>query len=259
MKTPTTKTPGPFADSARAAEIASMDTFGLLEFTELTGVGAGDYGTYRVSTAGVSLILALHFNEMELSKRSAEGQPVGPRVAGDSQHKDMELSNWTPEEQLVIQRAALAPALTFPCSPEGFMSWYDAIRGPDGAGEFAASDFPLAQAFEKAVRRSEGSSSDRKRFSCTSQEIAAAFAVKTEPAKNAAWWADRLGDPAKYGKQSLVGARASKGNPRNPSRWYPDVVAGWLLEKEYLPPSAVINAMQRAFPAVEFDPVIPGD
>jgi hypothetical protein len=226
MKTPKARTSGPFADPARAAEIASMDAFGLLEFTELTGIGAGDYGNYRISTSGVSLLLAADF-------------------------KELDLSNWSTEEQLIIQRAAQAPALIFPCSPEAFMSWYDATRGEDNAGNRGASDFPLAEAFEKGMRRREGASSDRSRFSCPSNDIIAAFAVKPEPEANANWWRARLSDPRKYGGPSFVGARASKGDPRNPSRWYPDVVAGWLIEARHLSLDAAIQSMKRSFPEVD--------
>jgi hypothetical protein len=223
MKTPTAKTSGPFADPARAAEIALMEAFGLLEFTELTGIGAGDYGNVRVATSGVSLVLAADFQKINLSE-------------------------WPAEQQLVIQRAAQAPALSFPCSPEAFMGWYDATRGEESSGEHGFSDFPLAEAFEKAMLRREGASSDRSRFSCPSNDIIAAFAVNPNPLANASWWTARLGDPRKYGGPSLVGARARKGDPRNRSRWYPDVVAAWLIDRKYLTSHATIQSMKRSFP-----------
>jgi hypothetical protein len=213
-------------DPARAAEIAAMDTFGLMEFTELTGVGAGDYGNYRVSASGVSLMLAADF-------------------------KKINLSEWTTEEQLIIQRAEKAPALIFPCSPEALMAWHDATRGPDSASKRGISDFPLAEAFEKAIRGREDASSDRLRFSCPSTNIISAFPVKADPKVNEAWWAERLGDPLKYGGPSLVGARARKGDPRNPSRWYPDVVAAWLIDRKYLSPHATIQSLKRSFPDLD--------
>lgn len=49
------ETSGPFANPLRAVEIALTDKFGLAEFTELTGVGAGDFSSYRVGETGISL------------------------------------------------------------------------------------------------------------------------------------------------------------------------------------------------------------
>src|SRR5947207_12750643 len=93
---------GPSADRTRAAEIAGMDEFGLLEFIELTGVCAGNFGNHRISTAGVSFLLAEAVNEVDLS-------------------------NWTADEQTALLLANRLPMLTFPCTPDDFMSWYDAI------------------------------------------------------------------------------------------------------------------------------------
>jgi hypothetical protein len=60
MKTPVEPSHCPFATRARAAEIALRENalqekFGLIEFTELTGVGHSDYGIYRIDPKGVSL------------------------------------------------------------------------------------------------------------------------------------------------------------------------------------------------------------
>ena len=197
---------GLIATPARAAEIAAMDEFDLHEFIELTGVGAGIFGNYQVTTKGVTLVLA---NSVE----------------------DANLGSWNAAEQLVILRARQRPTLSFPCSPEAFMSWYDANRGERKAGKPVPSDFPLVAAFESVMRRRDATSSDRDRASVPSIKIIDAFAVKTDPTANAAWWRARLSDPQKYGGASLVGARARRGNPKTPfvgtlTSW----LDGWLNE-----------------------------
>jgi hypothetical protein len=131
------------------------------------------------------------------------------------------------------------------------MIWYDATRGEGAREKRGVGAFPLVEAFEKAMQRREGASPDRLRFSCPSTDIIAAFAVKGDPKTNAAWWNARLRDPKKYGGQSLVGARASRGNPRNPSYWYPDVVAAWLIQRRLLSNTEAIKLMKRSFPDVD--------
>src|SRR5271170_1606098 len=105
-------TSGPFADPARAREIALLDEIGLPEFTELTGVGVGDYGIYRVSPTGISI-------------RASES-----------------LADLTAVQQNAIHQAARFLTRSFPCAPAQLMTWYDATRGEEGI-----SDFPLARGF----------------------------------------------------------------------------------------------------------------
>ena len=92
----------------------------------------------------------------------------------------------------------------------------------------------------------------RERKSVAATEIIAAFAVK-EPRINAAWWSRRLRDPDKYGGGRLTQARAMKGDPKTQSRWYPDVVAAWLIDREHLPRAVVIKAIEDHFPDIDVD------
>ena len=80
---------GPFANRDRATEIALMDQFGLAEFTELTGVGVGDYGIYRVDPDGISL-------------RAIES-----------------LADFTASQQNAIHQAEHTLTLGFRCTPAG--------------------------------------------------------------------------------------------------------------------------------------------
>ena len=135
MITPMDETPGPSATPRRAAEIAAMEQFGLLEFIELTGIGAGDFGAYRVNPSGVSLVLA-------------------------DDVKDADLGRYTRDQQGAILAAKAAPRLTFPCTPAAFMTWYDSTRGMGSGEKRGVGEFPLVEAFEREVRRREGASAD---------------------------------------------------------------------------------------------------
>jgi hypothetical protein len=44
-----------------------------------------------------------------------------------------------------------------------------------------------------------------------------------------------------------------KGDPKTRSRWYPDVVAAWLIDRELLPRAAAIKAVEDHFPGIDVD------
>jgi hypothetical protein len=217
MKTPTAKTSGPFADPARAAEIALMDEceFGLTEFIELTGIGVSSYGIYRVSTAGVSI------------------------------DPEAKLGDFSAVDQVEILRANRRLSLSFPCTPAEFMTFYDATRGTNGV-----SDFPLAKGFAEALRRHEGPSSEGAEPSVSSGRIVAAFKVRPAERENAKWWDLRLRNPRRY---RLASARAARGVAKRPSRWYPVRVAGWLIDEKLIARDAVLRAMEKNFPDYDVD------
>jgi len=205
---------GPLTTPERATEITTLEQIGLLEFAELTGVGAGRFGPYRVDESGVNV-------------------------------DHVPLAELPPRDQISVQRAKRAHTLSFPCSPEAFMAWYEATCGTNGI-----SDFSLAPAFKKEMRSRTGAGTMPSRYSCPSQEIAKAFAVKTNANDNRNWWGLRLRDPGKYG---LSHARAHKGKAKMPSRWYPDVVAGWLIDKERMTRDDAVKAVETNFPNVDAD------
>jgi hypothetical protein len=204
---------GPLADPARAVELATRDELELPEFTELTGVGAGKWGVYDINEHGVTI------------------EPY------------TRLEDLPPDEQVHAQRLKREYSLTFPCTPEAFMTWFDATRATNGI-----SDFALAPTFQTAVRRGAVASSAPTRRSYPSGDIVKAFACKPVPADNKHWWDQRLRDPRKY---DLEDARALEGKAKRPSRWYPDVVGGWLVEKQHMSRDAVVGAVERHFPDVD--------
>jgi hypothetical protein len=201
---------GSLTAAERAAQIATLEQLGLLEFTELTGVGAGRYGVFRVSESGIT------FDQLPL-----EDLPVS--------------------DQIALQRAVRELSLRFPCSPEQLMEWHTATRGTN-----SVSDFDLAPAFEAEMRRRNPEVGAR--ASCPADAVVKAFAVRPTAAANKKWWDARLRDPRKYG---LVAGRALKGKAKRPSRWYPDVVAGWLVDKQHMSHSAVTRAVEQHFPDVD--------
>jgi hypothetical protein len=81
------------------------------------------------------------------------------------------------------------------------------------------------------------------RESVTSGDIIAAFLV-TEKG-NAEWWSTRMRAAKRFGLQS---SRAAVGASSRPSRWYPDRVAGWLIDKGHMPTERVVSAMRAKFP-----------
>jgi len=211
----------PLATPTRAAELARLqdEGIGLSEFIELTGVGAGCLGIYRISSNGVSV----------LDEQAAS------------------LTDYSAGQQHDILSARRNFGLQFPCSPIELMSWYERTRESNGV-----SDFPLAPGFELELRRIQGAApSDR--LSVPSSKVAAAFAVKPDPAENRAWWDRRFRDPNKYGGAVLTAARAAKGHQKYPSRWYPDVLAAWLVERGFLSREDVLRAIAQHFPDVDVD------
>ena len=98
---------------ARAAEIAGMYSFGVLEFLELTGIELGAYGIYNIDDDGVRLGLSV--DDLSLTGH----QRIALRDASDKLRE-----------------------LDFPCSPEDFYEWYVTTLGDN-----QVSDFPLATGF----------------------------------------------------------------------------------------------------------------
>ncbi len=218
------ETTGPFATGARASEIALMDEFGLAEFTELTGVGVGDHGIYRVGPTGVSL-------------RVSEGG-----------------ADFTPIEQHKLHQAARQLTLAFPCMPAAFMTWYDATRGTPRAGPQGqpagrgVSDFPLAKGFAEELEAGGGAAIAMKKGSAPSSRIIAAFRVKPDLAENKKWWDNRMRHAARY---KLEVARASTGRAGTASQWDPLQIAVWLVDREHLPSEKVRLAVEEHFPKID--------
>ncbi len=80
-----------FATPERAREIAHLPHLKLKEFIELTGVGVGDFGIYRISQYGIHL------------RHSAADDALTPAQQVDALHADGELT------------------LNFPSTPEKFL------------------------------------------------------------------------------------------------------------------------------------------
>lgn len=214
---------GGIANRARATEIALMTDFGLPEFLELTGIGAGAYGIYDISEEQVTV-----------SKESTG-------LAAQQQH------------ELNVAHRRLT--LKFPCKPLEFAKWYEATCGTpasaeDGKLRPAPSDFPLADGFLETLKRLGSSSLDDLSNAAPSNAIVSAFPVKTDPIENKNWWGRRLRDPRNSGLlESRVAAGRSGRN--NPSYWNAILVALWLIEKKHLAPAKVRTALANHFPDLD--------
>ena len=78
-------------------------------------------------------------------------------------------------------------------------------------------------------------------------QLAGAFTMDIDETKNYAWWNERTRSAARYG---LVICRASvgKAGKGGSSTWYPDLVAGWLLDKGHLKANTVARVLRKHFP-----------
>lgn len=212
------------ANKLRAAEIAAMEEIGLPEFRELTGIAAGSFGIYEVGRDGVSI----------------RHRDDDPDLTAEGQH------------QVYLAKKKLS--VVFPCSPGEFMKWYDATRGETHpmapTGTQGVSDFPLAAGFPDAVEKRSGKVRRLSRFTVQSREIIDAFRVKQNTTENSEWWDARLRNPNKYGCEE---ARATVGAARRQSTWYPDVLAGWLVEKNLMTQANAEKTMAQHFPLCEID------
>lgn len=81
----------------------------------------------------------------------------------------------------------------------------------------------------------------------TADEITHAFRRYPDDTKNGKWWRARLADPADYGLESC---RAAKGKPgvKNSSRWWPSLIANWLVEKRHCDQKKAAASLRRHFP-----------
>lgn len=215
----------PYATPQRAAEIALQDKFGLEEFTELTGIGIGDFLIYRVDAAGVSLRISESLAELTAGQQNAIRKAVRQR-------------------QLT---------LAFPCAPAEFVTWYDATRGEkahtrEPSPACFVSDFPLAEGFLEALNLGERGTAVGRGKSVPKPKIIDAFRVKTDETKNRKWWDDRTRSAIKY---KLEQARVSCGRGKNPPRWDPLQIAIWLVAKNHLSADRVRRAVEAHFPEVD--------
>jgi len=78
----------------------------------------------------------------------------------------------------------------------------------------------------------------------TSRKIKAAFVIPHEK-DSAAWWDQRMREAKDYG---LVGHRAARGRGNVASLWYPDQIAGWLVDKNHMAAGQVAKILRREFP-----------
>ena len=207
---------GPPATPERAAEIAKMPEFGLLEFCELTGIEKGKYSTFTVKKSGVRPTIKLNKSE------------------------------WSTKQWIEIKAATIGLTLKFPCTPDNFADWHKCTCASNGV-----SDFPVAQGFFKALRRQERPSLVYGDVAVPSDAIIAAFAVESDPIANQSWWDERLRSATKH--EGLLAARVSIGAAQRMSTWQPRFVGIWLYEKGHMGRSSVTAAIKSNFPDVDLE------
>ncbi|MBS3935410.1 MAG: hypothetical protein KGZ43_04480 [Sulfuritalea sp.] len=78
-----------------------------------------------------------------------------------------------------------------------------------------------------------------------SDEIIAAFPVVADEKENTEWWKKRMREAKDYG---LTDARTYAGRLREQSRWQPNLIAFWLVDKGYMKAKVVKRIITRSFP-----------
>ena len=78
-----------------------------------------------------------------------------------------------------------------------------------------------------------------------SDEIIAAFPVVADEKENTEWWKKRMREAKDYG---LTDARTYAGRLREQSRWQPNLIAFWLVDKGYMKAKVVKRIITRNFP-----------
>jgi hypothetical protein len=78
-------------------------------------------------------------------------------------------------------------------------------------------------------------------------EIYQRFALARDEDENVAWWKGRMADAGRY---DLLECRAAKGRPgiRDSSLWYPDRIAGWLVDKGHMTGRKAAQVLREHFP-----------
>ena len=71
------------------------------------------------------------------------------------------------------------------------------------------------------------------------------FKVKSDEATNEKWWDRRMRDASRYG---LIDCRASQGRGKVPPMFYPDRIAGWLIDQEHMDKHAAAEILRKHFP-----------
>ena len=74
-----------------------------------------------------------------------------------------------------------------------------------------------------------------------------AFVVRTNEGENEHWWNERMRSVTRY---HLAECRAAKGQRgvSNTSMWYPDRLAGWLIDKRHLSEATAARMLKTNFP-----------
>lgn len=79
----------------------------------------------------------------------------------------------------------------------------------------------------------------------TTAEIIAAFPVCADETANTKWWKNRMSEAKDNG---LKEARTYAGRLQDPSRWRPDGIAFWLVNKGHMQAKVVKRIITRTFP-----------
>ncbi len=102
--------------------------------------------------------------------------------------------------------------------------------------------------FPQSPARKESWVNQNRSKPVSSRKIKSAFAMQSSTTggkESDAWWGQRMRDAKDY---DLVPCRASPGRARKPSFWYPDQLAGWLVDKNYMTEKQVAEVLRQHFP-----------
>jgi len=166
----------------------------------------------------------------------------------------------TPDDELMgnevsaVGDYARSIKLDFPFTPTALLEWcgrngYELVRSFERAAvEALRSELPQGPSAPQgsAPEQALGPGAQHSTKAVTSHQIKSAFraiAGVRDGAVNA-WWDERMRDAGRYG---ITEARAALGRGRNPSLWYPDLLASWLVEAKHATEEQAARALRRHF------------
>lgn len=195
----------------QCAEIAARQLLDAEDWIDLTGVGIGKHGHFRIAPDGVCFI---KWSDEEVA------------TVGDST-----------EDQQAMLRDNKAPSLDFPCTPDTLLMFIDSlVKSETGDGTF----FEVPEAFKTAVA-AQRQAPDRAEAKVITQESAQPVGVELEPVQKQG----EAEQPTRADAHLEPGAGQIPGKLPNVASGRLAVKAAWEIELETKRAATAPEVMKR--------------
>ncbi len=120
-------------------------------------------------------------------------------------------------------------------------------RPPAEAAIFCLKEIERIEAEELAPVSTDEANKPSIAKAASAQAVIAAFPVNRDDSENTEWWRLRFRNAKRY---NLAQCRAAMGQRGllDSSRWYPDLVAAWLVEQKHMRGATAARLLQKHFP-----------